>query len=52
MLQGRDRRLSLEKIAEDTGLTLSWLRAFQAEQINDPSFTKLEALANYLINLR
>ena len=49
MLQTRCRTLlSLDKISEDTGLTKSWLAAFQAEQIDDPSFSKLEALWKYL----
>ncbi len=48
MLQSRSRTLSLHEIADDTGLTHSWLAAFQAEQIDDPSYSKLEALWKYL----
>ncbi len=48
MLQTRCRTLSLDQISDDTGLTKSWLAAFQAEQIRDPSFSKLEALWKYL----
>jgi hypothetical protein len=48
MLQTSCRTLSLDKISEDTGLTKSWLAAFQAEQIDDPSFSKFEALWKYL----
>jgi len=47
-LQDRARTLSLHQISKDTGLTHSWLAAFQAEQINDPSYSKLEALWKYL----
>ncbi len=49
-LANRHRLLSLRKIEEDTGLNRAWLSLFANGHIDDPSYTKIVTLDNYLSN--
>lgn len=48
MLSTRPRKLSLNSIANDTGLTYHWLRAFESERAEDPGVRKVQTLHDYL----
>lgn len=50
LLQNRSVKLTLHRIAKETGLPEGWLSMFGRGKINDPSFTKLQKLYEYLIN--
>lgn len=48
MLHNRPASLSFGKIAEATGLTVGWLKAFSRGQIENPGVNTVEALQAYL----
>lgn len=48
LLQNRSNKLTLEKIAEDTGLKESWLSMFNQNRIPEPSVNKIQTLYEYL----
>ena len=49
MLKERPRSLTLDKIAEDTGLPHRWLSHFASMDINsDPRVCRVETLYSYL----
>lgn len=50
LLRNRPRTLTLDKIASDTELTVSWLRDFGAARKEHASVTRVERLYSYLAN--
>lgn len=48
LLADRPRRLTLNKIAEDTKLNIGWLMDFGTRRIKEPSVFKVETLYTYL----
>jgi transcriptional regulator with XRE-family HTH domain len=44
----RPRNITIEKIANVTGLSETWLKKFCAGQIEEPSVNKIETLYVYL----
>lgn len=50
LLQNRSVKITLRKIAEDTGLPEGWLSAFHTNSIDEPSVNKVQTLYEYLTN--
>lgn len=48
MVTHRSRVLTLEKISEDTGLSLSWLRYFTQERCTDSRSERIQCLYEYM----
>lgn len=48
LLRQRPRTLTLDKIAEDTGLTIYWLMHYSGNANCDPGVSKVETLYEYL----
>lgn len=47
-LRNRPRTLTVEKIAEDTGLTVAWINDFSSSPERDHGVSKVETLYFYL----
>uniref|UniRef100_A0AAU6VZU6 Endonuclease n=1 Tax=Pseudomonas phage Pavpe01 TaxID=3138545 RepID=A0AAU6VZU6_9VIRU len=52
LLKNRPRTLAYETIAAETGLSVPWLRAFAAEQSDNPGVVYVETLYVYLSNYK
>jgi transcriptional regulator with XRE-family HTH domain len=48
LLIDRPRNITYLDIATETGLTVSWLRLFARNKIDDPGLSKIERLVKYL----
>ena len=48
LLENRPRTLHLEKIAQETGLGMSWLKMLSAGRIVNPGVTHIETLYVFL----
>lgn len=48
LLINRPKPMTLQKIADETPLSVEWLKAFQTGKINDPSAGKIETLYEFL----
>lgn len=50
LLKNRPVTITLEKIAEDTGLGTAWLSMFHNERIAKPNVNAIQTLYEYLTN--
>jgi transcriptional regulator with XRE-family HTH domain len=48
LLIDRPRNITYLDIANETGITVSWLRLFARNKIDEPGLSKIERLTNYL----
>lgn len=48
LLAHRPRNLTYEKIAEDIGINVFWIRAFARQKNDDPGVNKVQSLYEYL----
>src|SRR5690606_30326752 len=48
MVASVHRWVTLTQVAKETGLLISWLSAFNKNEIDDPGIKKVEKLYNYL----
>ena len=51
LLRNRPAWLGLEEIAQATGLSLGWLKAFAQGRSQEPSVNRVETLLRYLKNI-
>jgi transcriptional regulator with XRE-family HTH domain len=52
LLMDRSRNITYLDIANQTGLTVSWLRSFARNKIEEPGLSKIERLTNYLKEIK
>lgn len=50
LLANRPRSLEYKTIADETGLSVAWLRAFAAGQADNPGVVSVETLYTFLMN--
>lgn len=48
LLERRPYKLSVQQIADDTGVSAHWIRALVADRMRDPSAIRLEQVRDYL----
>ena len=49
LLDRRPYKLSVQQIADDTGVSAHWIRALVADRMADPSAIRLELVRDYLV---
>ena len=48
LLENRHRKVTYQKISDDTGLPVSWLKHFAMGILEDPGVNRIETLTEYL----